>query len=100
MHHVSIKMVDDDDDDEEQEEQNRRTPNQMYSSNSIKEINLILLVISCVGELHMLVNVAENEKKKEKTQNQLHRLHNPHQVESRGNIGKKRIEKKIQKRKC
>lgn len=45
--------------------------------------------VSCVCAVHMLVNVAENEKKK---QNQLHRLHNPHQVKA-GNI-----EKEIKKR--
>lgn len=38
----------------------------------------------------MLVNVAENEKK----QNQLHRLHNPHQIKG-GNIETDKKEEKM-----
>lgn len=45
-------------------------------SKSIKEINLMILGFVCVNCMHMLVNVAENEK----NQNQLHRLRNPHQA--------------------
>lgn len=43
--------------------------NEIGTSKSIKEISLILLgmLCVCVYELHMLVNVAENEKKKTKS---------------------------------
>lgn len=62
----------------------------MGNQKSIREINLILLGL--VYELHMLVNVAENEKKKHKINYIDYTTHITDQVKA-GNIQKKIIKK-------